>query len=1001
MTKIFPLIEIISTSVVKVKKAMKTLPTIGKEADTVTNSIANDAKSTLAKLQVEKKIKSIPEKTAFERFEAAKKINSKSIEPQLKELFEKIKVLDPQRFTNDEVKAFTFHLKRLQNTSAKEFAETLVKDENIDKLSLASYLGNLSENNVELYKLLYPQKMQDGTRRFAGVRLSQVVNALKSKDPGYELLYEAADSLGKPRFSGNDIFNIQHCLYLKELIKSGIDFDFNLGILPQLPPEFQASLVRETSNVINLKNVKENLLSGEDLSLLLKLSTLDTKLDIEKLLKTKNMKDFSFDERKDLLYAIETVKLQAAKRTRLPQYKNLLPDFKKLDLLFVDVDGAGKLDTKRLAASLVDDGKSLIKVRALSDFKLSAGFKKGMSDLETALAYGKFDVANIKTIKLKYTRADFIKDAKLITSDLSEVEAKDVMHTFGFDLINDDLIKYPVKATEEEISQISNIKVKDAVEKLNANVERFTVYNKASIPEFPELEKALNEIIEVYPEFLTSIGKKQHLAHLHTLDLHMLKTLQGALRDSRWSRLTEEDKKLAEIAILFHDIAKPEGKVDKLHQVISAEDVSVLLKKIDLSEIERERVVGLVRNHHWLEEINQPMTPDESKMLAMKLAFEFRKPNDWQISQIFAKADLEAVSDEIYDKFGSVLKSPMVSMISKNVDRIHSAFIFLPQTKIPKASKLINIENSITSTLEGETKNKVVNLSDNADLQAMGFVKGTTPENFRALVHIIDPDGQGFVNIMDGSTKEGKNGVFSASYVTKDKMATLFSVDNSKNKDLFDSSASGIVFEADQSNIAAAYPQDMDSGRMKSTADIMSYLFVNKPKHESTYLRLLAEKGNESSIFAKLQGDLQGISKIEDIKSELKKASIKDLFKRRIKHRTYIPSKIKHSLGLSSKEYRKLISQISIYNNVDDISNPKIKNAIAEAADSLMDYKNAPDYTKELEDYIWNEIVLYAPKPQAVFAKTSHIENVPFELRKYAQDHDLPVILFSKGLTNQ
>lgn len=924
---------------------------------------------------------------------------------EISTLLKSVKCGDKPKFTADEIEDFTIQIKELLNCpETKEFTETLLKNESLDKMSLKYIFSTLSKDNVELYERLYTEKMSDGTQRFIGLTIPQASNALKSEDDCFKVLYEAMDSTGSPRFSGNDILGIQQNINMRAAMKAGIDFNPLCGFMEELSPKMKGDLLEDTNNVLKLRNANGQLLTGQQLSFLSGLETLSSKLNITKLLKAKAIKDLSLADRKELLYSLEMTKQQISQMTQMLEeqgmdVKQILPDFKKLNLPFIHVDEAGKLDTKKLATSLVEDSRNLIKVRPLASAKLLRNFKTGMADLENILRFGKIDVANIKTINLKYPRANFVSDVKKATTDLNEQEAIEFTRTFGFELVNDDIVQYPIKAIPEEISQITNPKIRQAVERFNANVERFTVGNNVSIPESPELEKALNLITSVYPEFLTTIGKSQHGAHTYTLDLHILKTMQEALKDPKWEKLNETDKKLAKIAILFHDIAKTEGQADKLHHIVSAQDVAALLEKSDLSEIEKERVVGLIRNHHWLEQINQPMPQDEADMLGLKLAFEFRKPNDWQIAQIFAKADLKATSNEVYQSFGCVLEHPLVEQISQNIDKIHSAAVFLPQTIIPKASQLRNIEISAISTLEGITNNKIIYLTDNNDLVSMGFAKGTTPETFRALVHVISPENRGFIQMLDSATQEGANGVFSTSYVTKDRVATLFGDGKSKVPGMSNFSNSGIIFHVDNNNIAAAYPQDMDSGRMKSVADIMNYLFVNKPEHEATYLRMLAEKGNESSIYAKLQGNLQGATKFEDIKSDAQREGIKTLFERRLRHRNYIASKVKTSLNLSDEEYAKLIREISQYKSVDGIEDHKVRKAFTEAADSLIDYKNAPDHKDQFFEPTWNEAVAYAPKPQAVFAKSCTPEEIPFELRKYAQDHNLPIVIFGKDIS--
>ena len=42
----------------------------------------------------------------------------------------------------------------------------------------------------------------------------------------------------------------------------------------------------------------------------------------------------------------------------------------------------------------------------------------------------------------------------------------------------------------------------------------------------------------------------------------------------------------------------------------------------------------------------------------------------------------------------------------------------------------------------------------------------------------------------------------------------------------------------------------------------------------------------------------------------------------------------------------------------------------------------------------FNELLFYQPKITGIFTKEKRLEDVPYEFRKYAQDDDLPIIMF-------
>ncbi len=131
----------------------------------------------------------------------------------------------------------------------------------------------------------------------------------------------------------------------------------------------------------------------------------------------------------------------------------------------------------------------------------------------------------------------------------------------------------------------------------------------------------------------------------------------------------------------------------------------------------------------------------------------------------------------------------------------------------------------------------------------------------------------------------------------------------------------------------------------------------------------LADSGNMASGFAK---------DFIDFKNNLLNA--------------YKPERVNFSnhmceiLGIDKQAYPSVYNQISKARTIDDIADPKVKEALTEAIKKTV---VAPDGGM-------NEIVLYAPTPTAVFTKNPNIEQMPFALRKYAQDKNIPIVDISK-----
>lgn len=827
--------------------------------------------------------------------------------------------------------------------TTREFISRLRQDKDVPPKTLGIVLNSLSRDNVELYKRIYEEKMPDGSKRVPAFIFKEVANHLAAGGDYVKTIYNAVDDFGKARFSGVELIDKLNMFAGEEFKKAALKDK-------KISRKTNDKILRRVKKYLDLRTPDGRLLTGEQICFLGALEKFMKGFDAEKILHAKDLKkDFSPRQRIDLLYAIDEVKRQNANLVNHFSKEGItikLYDFRRINLPFLRVNSHGAFDNSELLALIKEDNNKLIKVKKIKDPELLKTFSEGMIDLEKALSSRNADVSNIKAIRLKYSRANFISDAQKASLGLTEEEASEFTRAFGFELKDNDLLKYPTTAIPSEISKISNPKVKLAVEHFNSNVERFTTGNKISIPEFPELEKALDKITKVFPEFYTTIGKKQHDAHSYTLDIHMLKTLQETIMDPRWNNLTEKDKELARIAILLHDISKIEGEIDKMHPILSAEDVSLILNKLNLSGFEIDRIAGLIKNHHWLEEINKKMTPDQARTLAQMLAFEFRRSNDWQISQIFTLADLKSTSKKVYDAFKGVLEHPIVNQISKKVDRIQSSAIIMPITKIPTASQLRNIETTTIQSQAGITRNKIIYINDKTDLEAIGFAPGTTPDKFRGIVHTIAPERENSLTLFKLITNSEET-FLSASYVSKDMIRTFSNVDQKSNQ-LKDSPVEGLLLDVENSNIAAAYPIDILAGFKKDLNTCLGYFFPENQRPDQI---------------------LKDISKF----------------------RNHISSLIKNTLKISNEEYIRLFKQISKYNSFDEIKNPKVKEAILKATDSLLDYKSVPQNLYHI--YGWSEIVACQPRAQAILAKNCKPADISYEMRKFAQDNDLPIVI--------
>lgn len=271
--------------------------------------------------------------------------------------------------------------------------------------------------------------------------------------------------------------------------------------------------------------------------------------------------------------------------------------------------------------------------------------------------------ADLFSIELQYGRHQFIEDIKKAVSNMSDSEKMNATSFFGFAIEEgggfSTLRGYP---------SIENLNKEDAIShaKVYHYVKEFVSDNEALIKNHPVTTKCLNAIIKTFPEFLTIIGKVQHKTHSYTVDIHTLKVLQGAMKNSLYKTLPLNDRRALQIAILMHDITKKEGEIDKSHPACSARDASFILNKIDIPQEEKSKICLIIRNHDWLERYNKKITSAE------EFANILKDGNNFKMLCILAEADLRAVQKDgaFYQKYANVLNEgykEISTLINKEV----------------------------------------------------------------------------------------------------------------------------------------------------------------------------------------------------------------------------------------------------------------------------------------------------------------------------------------------
>lgn len=217
----------------------------------------------------------------------------------------------------------------------------------------------------------------------------------------------------------------------------------------------------------------------------------------------------------------------------------------------------------------------------------------------------------INNIPLKYSRKDFIKDIE--NADESEYNKCGI--TKGIDGF-DGLLKIPNES------------------KIKSYVVKFLTQNETTF-ENPFLKEYFDNILKEMPEFVGIIGKQQHKTHAYTVDIHTIKTLQSAIKDSLYQELSNEDKTILKYSILLHDIGKKGGIIHHGHEFVSAEYAKIILKDSPI----KEKIVSNILNHEWFKDYCQ------QTLSANEIIKRVHSP---KIAMIMAKADLSNVNSEFH-----------------------------------------------------------------------------------------------------------------------------------------------------------------------------------------------------------------------------------------------------------------------------------------------------------------------------------------------------------------
>lgn len=533
-------------------------------------------------------------------------------------------------------------------------------------------------------------------------------------------------------------------------------------------------------------------------------------------------------------------------------------------------------------------------------------------------------------LPLRYSRQSFLSDlSKLIKNEeqIKIIENKtDINLKCAFDGKKANIEGY------EGILTLDKLDRSNEFENEVYNLCHKFMYENSIMTGDKNLDEELNTIIKAAPEFINCIGKQQHGTHKYTLDIHQLLVLANSINNPNYNKLNSLDKAMLKITAIFHDIAKEEGVVDKGHQEPSALYARGIIKKFIKNPETAERVYELTKNHHWLEEYSSSNASDEA---ARQMAFKFRRPNDFEIAKIMAKADLMAVSDEFYEARKQALDEDKMFEIENNLKKFYATGNAVFAEKIIRPSLLEKNKESFM----GE-EYKVINfhkIGNDESLANYGF-RDIKKKDAKFLVHMLpEYEVEKHIETVKQLTSSINGGVLSESLITP-----LY-------KRTYCDRKFGVLLSQINPNVINMADKNQGSGTAKDIQSAIDLVFSTHSDDRNNF---------KNSLLKNLSIDPKTVSD-ED-------------------YAEFYKNNIAQKSSVSNFSYNKIYK---LGNH--SITGKQLMEAIEKFQDSLIDK----------EEKRHNEIVGYVPKIEGVIAKANGLDEVPKELLDFAKKNNYPIIL--------
>lgn len=295
------------------------------------------------------------------------------------------------------------------------------------------------------------------------------------------------------------------------------------------------------------------------------------------------------------------------------------------------------------------------------------------------------------------------------------------------------------------------------------------------------------------------------------------------------------------------------------------------------------------------------------------------------------------VYDLVMMIIGDSIPGEQNESLKLKIQQLKSTQVFMPQTRIPKASHLKH-----ANYVEADgIFNIIINLGKNPNLEKMGFDKGVEVYDLMGLVYAFNEQ---FIKEEDDYLSRSAI-VMAGSNLFVDQLSSVSFIDYQRGAQNYRAFGDyGLLLDVDSLDIHGGHYMDMFSGYRKNYQWLKeSVLFDNDSPFRSYYSEeLKTVLGFRNEEYVQLMKTIGNCSTLEEVKSLVSK----DIFE-----------KIDLYLKLMKRSVCKVTHKV------------------------------------------YNEIFVSNAKIQAVFVQnrdSSEVPETPFKLRKFAAENDLPIIVFSK-----